>query len=184
MACALTPSLTVRTRRFAALTLMAVAVLVGTGRPVEARGGDDEARATTIARMLRFVEWNSKTTGGGLRVAVVGDADLGAALREACAAIQPGGHTVTVVDVPTVQALAEVKAAVVVLGEDSTAVARRLAEQGVVTVGDGGCPGNTALALNIRSEGDRYRLQANPTAAARAGVVLSSRLLRLAQIVN
>lgn len=184
MVCAPTPSLARRIRRFAALSLVAVVVWGGSVRLAEARGGNDEARATTIARMLRFVEWKPKTVGGGLRVAVVGDADLGAALREACAAIQPGGHTVTVVDVPTVQALADVKASVVVLGEDSAAVARRLADQGVVTVGDGGCPGNTALALNIRSEGDRYRMQANPAAAARAGVVLSSRLLRLAQIVN
>ncbi|BCS35701.1 hypothetical protein TBR22_A49350 [Luteitalea sp. TBR-22] len=178
-----TPSAARLTRRLVALALVVAGTAVGALR-VEARAGDDEARATTIARMLRFVEWNTKAPGTGLRVAVVGNAELSAALREACAAIQPGGHTVTVVDVPSVAALADVKASVVVLGEDSAVLARRLSEQGVVTVGDGDCPENRALALNIRSEGDRYRLQANPTAAARAGVVLSSRLLRLAQIVN
>lgn len=183
MVCPDTPAAARWTRRFLPLVLIVFAAVAGTER-AEARGENDEARATTIARMLRFVEWNTKTRGLDLRVAVVGNQELGAALREACAAIQPGGHTVTVVDVPSVQALAEVKASVVVLGQQSAGQARRLSEQGVVTVGDGGCPENTALALNIRSDGDRYRLQANPTAAARAGVVLSSRLLRLAQIVN
>lgn len=182
MLCALTPAASRWTRCLITLALIALGVVAGSGR-AEAHG-DDEVRATTIARMLRFVEWNTKAPGADIRVAVVGNEDLSAALREACAALQPGGRTVTVVDVPTVQALADVKASVVVLGQDSAALARRLSEQGVVTVGDGGCPENTALALNIRSEGDRYRLQANPTAAARAGVVLSSRLLRLAQIVN
>ncbi|WP_396625165.1 YfiR family protein [Luteitalea sp.] len=181
MSCAHTPASWIR--RFVALSLVVLGVVAGAGR-AEARGDDDEARATTIARMLRFIEWNTKAPGGDLRVAVVDNADLSAALREACAAIQPGGHVVTVVDVPSVEALADIKASVVVLGEDSMALARQLADQGVVTVGDGDCPGNTALALNLRAEGDRYRLQANPAAAARAGVVLSSRLLRLAQIVN
>jgi hypothetical protein len=169
-------------RALLAVTLAVLALVAGTGR-AEARG-NEETRATTIARMLRFVEWNTKTQGSDLRVAVVGDTELGAALREACAAVQPGGYTVTVVDVPSVQALATAKASVVVLGTGTDVLARRLSEQGVVTVGNGDCPGNTALALNMLADGGRYRLQANPSAAARAGVVLSSRLLRLAQIVN
>lgn len=158
-----------------------VAVLAG-ATPVMARTPDQE-RATTIARMLRFVEWTSGGPGRALMVAVVGNASLAAALREACASLHPGGYSVSVVDVTSPQGLAGMNAAVVVLGADSATLAPRLSERGVLTVGDGNCP-DEGLVLNLRAEGDRYRFSANPAAAARAGVSLSSRLLRLAEIVN
>ena len=59
-----------------------------------------------------------------------------------------------------------------------------LARQGVVTVGNGECPDEPGLMLNLIEYGGRYRFSANPAAAARAGVVLSSRLLRLADITT
>ena len=166
--------------------MIALAAIVGLGvligvAPVEARASD-EARATTIARMLRFVEWTD-APGDALTVAVVGNTALGAALREAFAGMQPGGRTVTVVDVASPRALTDLNVAVVVLGAESAPLARRLADQGVLTVGDGDCP-DQGLMLNLRPDDTRYRFSANPTAAARAGVSLSSRLLRLAHIVN
>ena len=160
--------------------IVCLVVLTGTG-PVHARALDD-ARAATIARMLRFVEWTG-TPGDALTVAVMGNPTLGAALREALAGLQPGGRTVVVVDVPSPRSLADLHAAVVVLGAESALLARSLAEQGVLTVGDGDCP-DQGLMLNLRSDGTRYGFSANPAAAARAGVSLSSRLLRLAHIVN
>ena len=74
-------------------------------------------------------------------------------------------------------------AAVVVLGASSATLAPRLSDQGVLTVGDGDCPDN-GLVLNLRHDGQRYSFSANPAVAAKAGVSLSSRLLRLAHIVN
>lgn len=168
------------TRTLALAAIVGLGILMSTS-PVEARA-TDEARATTIARMLRFVEWTTPP-GDALTVAVVGNPALGAALREACAGMQPGGRTVMVVDVPSPRGLTDLNVAVVVLGADSATLARRLADQGVLTVGDGDCP-DQGLMLNLRPDGARYQFSANPTAAARAGVSLSSRLLRLAQIVN
>lgn len=154
-----------------------------------AGSGDQAARAATILRMLRFVDWQARhAPGADLRVAVVGNAPLGAALRAARDAMQPGGRTVTVVDVASTRALADANAAVVIVGAlpaaGSADLARRLSDQAVLTVGDGDCPDDTGLMLNLFADGDRYRVQANPAAAARAGVSLSSRLLRLAHIVN
>lgn len=168
--------------------LAAVALLAGAA-PADAAGADHHARATTIAQALRFVVWQTQAAPGrDLRVAVVGDAALGAALREACATVQPGGRTVTVIDVDSTSRLARSRAAVVVVGALPAAevelLARRLSARGIVTIGDETCPDSTHLMLRLFADGDRYRVQANPAAAARTGVGLSSRLLRVAQVVN
>jgi hypothetical protein len=142
-------------------------------------------RATTIARMLRFVEWTAAASpGGGLTVAVVDNTTLGAALRRAFLLLQPGGRVVTVLDVTSAQALHGRQPSVVVLGADSAMLAAPLSERGVLTVGDNDCPHADALMLKLVADGDRYRFSANPVVAARAGVNLSSRLLRLAEIVD
>lgn len=163
-------------------------MLIGVGVLGGANGADArtsvEMRATTIARMLRFVEWSVPAAAQDLTVAVVGNVSLGAALRQACASLQPGGRAITVIDVVSTRALADLNASVVVLGSVTPDKARQLADQGILTVGDGESPDHAGLVLNLVADGGRYRFSANPVAAAKAGVNLSSRLLRLAQIVN
>lgn len=148
-----------------------------------------EARAAVLAQALRFVAWPASVAPGtALRVAVVGNPALGAALRIASAGVQPGGRTVTVVDVATLRHLDAAKPAVVVLGAmpaaESAVLVESLSRRGVVTIGDGECPENRQLLLNLRATGSRYRVQANQHTAALAGVNLSARLLSLAQIVD
>ena len=169
------------TRRALILGAIALAVL-SISFPAHAR--THAVRATTIAQMLRFVEWNAGSRGESLTVAVVGNTTLGAALRKVFVLLQPGGRIVTVVDVPSAQAMRGLHPSVVVLGADSATLAAPLSERGVLTVGDNDCPDDDALMLKLVADGDGYRFSANPVVAARAGVNISSRLLRLAQIVN
>ena len=172
-----------------ALAIALLGGLAGTGRADAAtRIADHAVRADTIVTMLRFVEWNGSGPSRALRVAVVGNESLATALRDAFASLQPGGRAAQIFVVATPRAAVEARADVVVLGAMPAAEARpiatRLADRGILTVGDGDCPDMTHLALNLLAEGPRYRVAANPAAAARAGVGLSSRLLRLAQIVG
>ncbi len=169
------------TRRVLILAAISLAVLT-TSIPAEARTA--ALRATTIVRMLRFVEWSAASRGEALTVAVLDNTELAAALREACAELQPGGRAVTVVDVASPRALAALHAAVVVLGPHSAPLARQLSDQGVLTVGAGDCPDDAGLMLNLVADGDQYRFSANRSVAARGRVNLSSRLLRLATVVN
>lgn len=167
-------------RQVAVLSLVALCVFASGGR---AAAAPHDVRAVTIVQMLRFVEW-PPASGSGLTIAVVDNEQLGAALRQAYARIQPARRDVTVVDVPSASALSNVHASVVVLGAHSAPVARQLSRQGVVTVGNGECPDEPSLMLNLFEYGGRYRFSANPAAAARAGITLSSRLLRLAEITT
>jgi len=163
--------------------IVGLALVFAGATRVDART-DDVRRATTIARILRFVEWTDPTRRGDLKVAVIGNPSLAAALRDACAVVRPGGRTVTVVDVDSPRARAGANASVLVVGSGVAPLADRLSAQGVLTVGAGDSPDDPGLMLNLLADGERYRFSANPAAAARAGVSLSSRLLRLAQIVN
>ena len=170
------------------LALTVLIPLLGVPARVEA-GANHDARAATIAQALRFVAWMPGTApGADLRVVVVGNPALAASLREACAGMQPGGRTVTVVEVVALRHLDAARPAVVVLGAmadpDLTAVVESLSRRGVVTMGDGDCPENRQLLLNLRAVGPRYRVQANQQTAARAGVNLSARLLSLAHLVE
>lgn len=167
---------------------LALALVIGASLPgstAALAAGEDAERATTLVRMLRFVALPSATSAGDLMIAVVDNQALAAALRDAAATHRPGGRSITVVHVASVRALADVDAAVVVLGVEAAPLARQLSEQGILTVGDGEwSDANGGLVLSLAADGDRHRFSANPSAAARAGVTLSSRLLRLAQIAN
>lgn len=168
--------------------LLATLLIAGTSK-AEAQQPDHDARAAVIAQALRFVAWAPDAAPGrDLRVAVLGNTALGVALRDACANVQPGNRTVTVVDVASPRQLEAAKADVVVLGSMPAARASELvaalSRRGVVTMGDGHCPENRQVMLNLRASGSRYRVQANQQTAALAGVNLSARLLSLAHIVN
>ena len=54
----------------------------------------------------------------------------------------------------------------------------------VLTVGDGAGYGAAGVVLNFYISDTRVRFEANTTAAARAGLQISSHLLRLARIVG
>lgn len=174
-------------RATSCLALVLSALLAGTARAETS--ADHEMRAAVIAQALRFVAWAPDAAPGNtLRVVVVGDEALSAALRQTAKTVQPGGRLVTVVDVAAARQVAAAKPAVVVLGAmpagEATALVAALSRRGVVTMGGGECPDNRDVMLNLRPTGPRYRVQANPSTAALAGVNLSARLLSLAQIVN
>ena len=153
-------------------------------------GADVNARqltAATIVSLLRLVVWRTPATGP-LTVTVVGDAALAEALRDAAHGQRVDGRVVTV---SKVDALLDVRSpwpAVVVLASSQRATAataaRLLEPQGVLTVGDGDGMSQAGLVLGVYVAGDRMRFDANTGAAARAGLTLSSHLLRLARIVG
>jgi 20S proteasome alpha/beta subunit len=64
------------------------------------------------------------------------------------------------------------------------ALIRSVEPKGVLTIGDGEGMGQAGLVIGVYVDGDRIRFDANTAAAARAGLSLSSHLLRLARIVG
>ncbi|MGV3518264.1 YfiR family protein [Luteitalea sp.] len=152
--------------------------------------GERQLKAEMIVRMLRLVTWPSPTTAVALpiRLTVVGDPSLADALRDASAGQRIDGRSLVVSHAVAVTQLADPPPAVVVLAAPQRASAPALAKvldhKGVLTIGEGEGMGAAGLVLGVYVDGDRVRFDANTGAASRAGLSLSSHLLRLARIVG
>ena len=140
--------------------------------------------------MLRLVSWTAPAAAGApLALTVVGDPGLADALRDASAGqrIDGRGHWWSS-HVPTLAQLPTPPPAVVVLAAtqraSAHALARALDQKSVLTIGEGEGMGRAGLVIGVYVDGDRIRFDANTGAASRAGLSLSSHLLRLARIVG
>lgn len=177
--------LTLRSALLAAL--LASAALVATAHDV----GERQLKAEMIVRMLRLVSWRAGAAPEGasaLSVVVVGDAALADALRDAAQGQRVDGRALAVTGAGSLAQLPAAPPPVVVLAASQRAAApaliRAVEPKGVLTIGEGEDMGRAGLVIGVYVDGDRIRFDANTGAAVRAGVTLSSHLLRLARIVG
>lgn len=153
--------------------------------------GERQLKAEMIVRMLRLVSWRTAPAADAtapLTVLVVGDPALAEALREAAQGQRVDRRPLAIAGVATITQLPAVPPAVVVLAASQRASApaliRAVEPKGVLTIGDGDGMSQAGLVIGVYVDGDRIRFDANTAAAARAGLSLSSHLLRLARIVG
>lgn len=170
-----------------ATVLWATAALALAGAPPAADVSPRQLTAATIVSMLRLVTWRA-AAGSTLTLTVVGDPTLADALRDASHGQRIDGRTLVVRQAASVTEVREPWPSVVVLAASqrpaaSTAV-RLLEPRGVLTIGEGEGMGQAGLVIGVYVAGDRIRFDANTGAAARAGLTLSSHLLRLSRIVG
>lgn len=173
------------------LASLAVVALLPAPMPVSLAHdvGERQLKAEMIVRMLRLVTWPPPTVVAlPIRLTVVGDPALADALRDASAGQRIDGRSLVVSHAVAVTQLADPPPAVVVLAAPQRASAPALAKvldhKGVLTIGEGEGMGTAGLVLGVYVDGDRIRFDANTGAASRAGLSLSSHLLRLARIVG
>jgi hypothetical protein len=148
-----------------------------------------QLKAATIVSMLRYVAWRTpQASTTPMAVAVVGDSHLATAMRDAAAGQTVDGRILVVTQVAAVAQLPDPTPVVVVLAASqrtaAAAVARTLEAKQVLTIGEGEGMSQAGLVIGVYVDGDRIRFDANTGAASRAGLTLSSRLLRLARIVG
>ncbi len=167
------------------LTVMAGAVAGETAHDV----GERQLKAEMIVRMLRLVTWSPPGPAASpLALTVIGDGALAEALRTASTGQRVDGRLLVVAHVPTLAHLPGAPPPVVVLTASqrgsAQALTRALDHKGVLTIGEGEGMGQAGLVIGVYVDGDRIRFDANTGAASRAGLSLSSHLLRLARIVG
>jgi hypothetical protein len=174
--------------RQACLTLALAAVLFSPSR-VGAQFDDRQVKAAFVLNFLKFVTWPDAATAADapIEVVVLGADDLARAITQASADQQIAGRRVVV---RTVSRTGDIGATphLLFIGaaeRDRLPVLLRQYEgRPVLTVGDGSGYGAAGVVLNFYSSDSRIRFEANTTAAARAGLQISSHLLRLARIVG
>lgn len=170
-----------------ALALWLAAALAFAGAPSAADLNGRQLTAATIVSMLRLVSWPS-SAAGPLTLTVVGDPALAETLRDVSLGQRVDGRAIAVGQADSVLQVRDPWPSVVVLAASQRATASTAARvferQGVLTIGEGDGMGQAGLVLGVYVAGDRIRFDANTGAAARAGLTLSSHLLRLARIVG
>jgi hypothetical protein len=165
-----------------AICLLAASVPAHGGGPADA----GQVKAAFILNFLKFVEWPSAGARTPITVAVVGDEAFGTVLAKAAAGQSHNGRPIEVRSAARVADAGD--AALLFIGASQVrnlpSILRETEGRPVLTVGDTDGYGEAGVILNLYTFDQRVRIEANTTAAARAGLRLSSQLLRLARIVG
>jgi hypothetical protein len=182
-----------RARRAGRLALTAAVLALAVGAPALARSLTNQAdaglvKAAFIINFLKFVDRPASegTPRTALTVAVLGDDQFYAVLSRAAAGQSVQGRSVTVRAINQVRDAQDAHL-IFIAGSQARnlpAILRDVDGRAVVTVGDTEGYAQAGVMLNLYTFDQRVRIEANATAAARAGVRLSSQLLRLARIVG
>jgi hypothetical protein len=163
--------------------------LVCTPARVTAQFDDAQVKAAFLLNFLKFVTWPDPQASSSepLEVIVLGDDGLARVLEQAAAKQAVGGRPIVVRAVRSARDLPEAPALLFIGATEKNRLAgllRQYEGRPVLTVGDGAGYGAAGVVLNFYTSDTRIRFEANTTAAARAGLQISSHLLRLARIVG
>ena len=148
-----------------------------------------QVKAEFVVSFLSFVDWPATKAGvpqGQMLVAILGDPEFAGLVRKAATHRPAAGRSVVVQEVPNPEEARDAHLAFIGSSEAKRlpAILRSLATQPVLTVGDTEGFAQEGVAINLYTFDKRIRIEVNTTAAERAGLRLSSKLLRLARIVQ
>jgi hypothetical protein len=155
------------------------------GQPVDA----GQMKAVFVVNFLRFVDWppaNIAPAPAPLVVAVLGDRAFIENLREYAATQSVSGHSI---EVKAVERPEDARGAhLLFIGASETAnvpaIVKMAETSALLTVGDTDGFARAGVILNLYTDDQRIRIEANPAAATRTGLRLSAHLLRIARIVD
>ena len=174
-------------RSFVGLIVVSIATLVCLpARTAAQQGLEYEVKAAFLYNFISFVTWPSTTFAAPsdpLRVCVVGADPFGSVLDRTMEGGSSGTHPLIVERVRDEGGLSRCAVVFVPRAADAraSAVIRAVASRAVLTIGESPEFLEKGGMINFVLEGGKVRFDVNvPTAAAR-GLVLSSRLLRVAR---
>jgi hypothetical protein len=178
-------------RRRGAAGLLLIVALVGftASVPIAAQPvGAPKLKAAFLYNFAKFTEWpaDALTPGQPLSLCVVGDDFVAYALDQTISGHAVEGHRLTV-QILKPDAPARGCHLLFISFREAKRTAQRLdalKDVPVLTVGDDDKFAEQGGVAQLITEGDRMRFAINVTAAQRAHVTLSSKLLSLAQIIK
>jgi hypothetical protein len=183
-----------RPRRCAAALLAAFVWGSSNAHPQTAKPTEFQVKAAYLARFVKFIEWpdnpSPPPSGGApadepFPICVLGQDPFGPALDAALAGETFGRHPLVPRRVANTREA--VACRVVFIGQDDRALRKALTElegSRVLTVGDQPEFLKRGGMIQFLLEGNRVRFQVNLTAAKKAGLNLSSELLKVAADVR
>jgi hypothetical protein len=172
----------VRWKTQAVLSALTVGLIAAAASPADSADVEVRVKAAYIYNFARFVEWPAGTSAGPVRIGVLGRGDLVSPLEAIVLGKSVGGRAITVTPVGTP---AEAECCEILLIERSESkkdkeIAQSLAGKPVLTVSDDENASRDGIMIAFQLVDDSVRFQINQEAAARAGLKISSQLLKVA----
>ncbi len=177
------PSLTGR-RTWAAG--IACALTVGTAQVAASEGPSEyEVKAAFLFNFAKYVEWPEGAFPGPadrIVICVLGENPFGTLLEDVVKDKKVNGRELAVRETRSISAAAGCHIVFIAFSEQSRLeeILRRLGDHPVLTVSDGGAVADRGVILGLTLSEDRVRFEVNLIAARRAGLKLSSQLLKVA----
>jgi hypothetical protein len=167
--------------------LLSIAFLLGCVLPATAQPPSLEydVKAAFILNFVRYIEWPPADRKPPLQICVLGDNPFGDRLTAVVSGEQWQGGAIDVRVVPDIRRSGVCHLIYVPAGATSrfTSAAPLLAGRAVLTVGEHDQFLNQGGIMRLFLEDNRVRFSVNQQSADRAGLQISSRLLRLARAV-
>jgi len=174
-------------RRLAAW-LVAVLVALSVASSAGAQGTlENDVKAAFLYNFTKFIEWPAAPPAGNpFRICVVGDPALARSLDSIIEGEVVQGHPLTRVDLPSASDARECQVLYVGRAEADRGLrlAASLRQAPVLVVGDAPRFAQQGGAIGFVLEDNRVRFDVNSTAMQRAGLKVSSKLLRVARSVH
>jgi len=145
-----------------------------------------EVKAAFLYNFAKFIEWPSQAFPGGepaFTICVIGDPFEGA-LDRAVQGEVLDGRPLTVRHITSVEGVRRCQMIYIAASETQLSVLTAAANAPILTVGETEDFINEGGMIRFTKTAGRIRFQINPDAADRASLKVSSRLLRLADIVH
>lgn len=147
--------------------------------------GEYEVKAAFIHNIAKFVEWPAAApSSGSATLCLLGEDPFKGAL-DALRGKQIGRMRWEIVPVTSKSPLTACRVLFIAASErgDLNRILANIGNSPVLTVGDSDSYARHGVVVNFYLEENRVRFEINREAAARAGLVISSQLLKLARIV-
>jgi len=178
-----------RLRRFLSGLRTGLAILLLPGAVFAANAATPDSldvelrvKAAFVYNFARFVEWPGRPGAGPIRIGVLGHGEFAPVLEEIAQGKAVGGHSIAITPVA---AVAEAESCEILVIERSASghqkeIAQALADKPVLTVADdeNGLQDGIMIAFQLIDESVRFHI--NQEAASRAGLKISSQLLKVA----
>jgi hypothetical protein len=147
-----------------------------------------QVKAVFLFNFAQFVEWPAgafSSPDAPLVIGIVGDDPFGPFLAEVIRDEKPGGHPLQIRRFQSVEQ-ADCHILFISRSENSRLqpLLAKLAGKPILTVSEIENAARRGVMIRFITESNRIRLRINPDAAKRAGLTVSSKLLRSAEIVG
>jgi hypothetical protein len=145
-----------------------------------------EVKAAFLYNFAKFVAWPAGSGGNEFVITILGEDPFGSALDEALAGKEVERRRVVVHRASRLEDLGRTQILFISDSERSRlpVVLKQVEGLGVLTVGEMDRFAEQGGVIHFRTEDRRVRLVVNTAAAERAGLRISSELLKLARIVG